>query len=317
MVLEWLQGCDLAEVLQERGALRWPEALRVTLDALDALACAHEAGIVHKDLKPANLFLVSSQGQPRVKVLDFGVAHLAAEESMRLTRNGRPACTPAYAAPEYLTRLLVTPAIDVYQMGLLLVELLTGRRAVPHDNPLDCINAHLQGWLEIPQHLKAGPLGAVLGRALHRDPARRYPDAGAFAHALRQASRPLRQATAQVTPPALRVSQRGASGSSPRGATAPQDQQVVAAWRALDKLMRLHRTESTDYRAMLDLLRTCLEHGPWTAAAPEWREVEQILMPLRRSVRYHAPPQARQEVESLHALLSRRMGRPAREPTLE
>jgi hypothetical protein len=68
---------------------------------------------------------------------------------------------------------------------------------------------------------------------------------------------------------------------------------------------------------MLDLLRTCLEHGPWTAAAPEWREVEQILMPLRRSVRYHAPPQARQEVESLHALLSRRMGRPAREPTLE
>jgi serine/threonine protein kinase len=311
MVMEWLQGRDLADELEQRGALPLDEAIKITLDALSALAEAHRSGIVHKDLKPSNLFLwTDAQRRRRVKVLDFGVAHLAAEESVRLTRTGRPACTPAYAAPEYLMRLLVTPAIDVYQMGLILIELLTGQRAVPHELPLECINAHLHGWIEIPDHLGRGPLGAVLRRAINKDHMARYPDAEAFAVALREASRALLpQATAALTPPPPIRGQRAAAPRDAGRLTAPQDAQIIEAWRALDRLITLHRAQSTDYKALIALLRVCLDRAPWPTMAPEWQDLELILTPLHRATR-HAPADLRHTLDLLRRQLERHLGRP-------
>ena len=183
MVMELLKGHTLEEVLEREGAMSVERAFSLVGGCLEALGEAHKKGIVHKDLKPSNLFIASGRrGREVMKITDFGVARVL--DKGQLTRAGTPVCTLGYAAPEYLQELIVKPALDVYQMGLVLIEMLTGWPVVDDDTPTMCIMRHLSGQLTIPPEILSGPLGPVLRKALATGYRERYPDADAFLDAL-------------------------------------------------------------------------------------------------------------------------------------
>ena len=185
IVMERLHGQDLEQALAQRGPFAAHRALPLMIGALDALGAGHALGVIHKDLKPSNLFLVHPDTDKEdLRVLDFGIARL--EDQRGTTGKGNVLGTPRYLAPEYIQDQIVSPPLDVYQMGLILVEVLTGRPAVDSTNPLECIVRHSRGDLHVDPSLTRTPLGPILARALALDPAQRYPDAAAFAAALRR-----------------------------------------------------------------------------------------------------------------------------------
>lgn len=182
MVMESLQGHSLAEQLVQEGPMPPARALPLFLEVLDALAVAHELGIVHKDIKPDNLYL-THPGLTReaLIVLDFGIARSGAA----FTSDGAMPCTVNYVAPEYIEHQIVTPAIDVYQSALALIELLTGKLVVNSDYVTQCIAAHINGRLDIPAVILNSALWPVLKQALHRDYEARLPNARVFHDLLR------------------------------------------------------------------------------------------------------------------------------------
>lgn len=195
IVMELLNGFDLEDQLTDHGPMSPSRLIPLFVDCLDALGQAHELGIVHKDLKPSNLFL-SDPGQraESLRIVDFGIAHIksggADEEDdapgtgKRLTATGQILGTLQYLTPEYIATQTVSPALDVYQMALILVELLSGDRVIKTDNAFECLRIHTFGLLEIPQYLLASPLADVLHRALESDHLKRYANAKEFADAL-------------------------------------------------------------------------------------------------------------------------------------
>ncbi len=184
MVMERLVGDDLEHVLAEQGGMMPTRAFGLIRGCLDALSEVHRKGIIHKDLKPSNLFLVEDRrGREIIKITDFGIAGV--EDTVgRLTLTGRPVCTPTYAAPEYVLELIVKPQLDIYQIGLVLVEMLTGAPVVDEDTVMKCLRRHLSGQLDLPPALMAGPLGPVLTKALARDYRERFASADEFLDAL-------------------------------------------------------------------------------------------------------------------------------------
>jgi serine/threonine-protein kinase len=153
LVMEFLEGKPLYVLLREEGSLGVRRVLRLFVPCLDALQSAHALGILHRDLKPANLFVTwPGSVSESLRLLDFGCAILL-EESRRLTGHDVRLGTPNYLAPEYILHNTITPALDVYQMGLILVECLTGRRAVANEAPLEAVRAHCVGDLDLPQEL--------------------------------------------------------------------------------------------------------------------------------------------------------------------
>jgi serine/threonine-protein kinase len=146
LVMELVPGENLADRLRS-GPLPWPEAVRAAAQVADALAAAHRSGIVHRDIKPGNVMLSASGA----KVLDFGIAALAGGSD---TDGGRLVGTPAYAAPERLQPGPAAPAGDVYALGALLYETLTGHRLVPAESWPEAAARHRAGLpvpaLELP-----------------------------------------------------------------------------------------------------------------------------------------------------------------------
>ena len=122
IVSEYVQGETLRTMLAG-GAIDASRAYSLAVEIAGALAAAHDAGVIHRDLKPENV-IVTPAG--RAKVVDFGIAHVEAPESTRMTVPGRMLGTPAYMAPEQLAGGLITPRVDVYAFGILLSEMLTG-----------------------------------------------------------------------------------------------------------------------------------------------------------------------------------------------
>jgi len=185
LVMEYLAGHDLHHEIHLRGPVPPTRLLPLMVDCLDGLARGHKKGIVHKDLKPSNIFLVHPGVEEEVLiVLDFGLARDDGLKDARKTRTGKITGTPQYMAPEYIQYQIVSTALDVYQMALILIEALTGKAAVDDDNAYNCMVAHCQGDLKIPDALMTGALGDVLRRALDVNPDDRYPDAGEFRDAL-------------------------------------------------------------------------------------------------------------------------------------
>ena len=186
MVMELLDGHDLDQELKSAGPMDPARALRLLLPCLDALGDVHAQGVIHKDLKPSNLFVVHPRRSYKemLRLLDFGVARIAQGDITQLTAVGRFMGTPKYLAPEYIRSEQITAAVDVYQMGLILVEMLTGEPVVDVELPMQALHIHLQGLLNIPTWLSQGPLGPVLARALHADPNQRYPNAHTLCAAL-------------------------------------------------------------------------------------------------------------------------------------
>ena len=143
IVMELLEGRTLREVLARDAPLEVARAVSIMLQISSAVAAAHEAGIIHRDLKPANIFIVQRKDAPAfVKVLDFGIAKLAAEalddddDRHALTQVGAMIGTPRYMSPEQCDGAHLTPAADVYSLGIILYEMLTGTTPFNGSSPL-------------------------------------------------------------------------------------------------------------------------------------------------------------------------------------
>jgi len=179
IVLELLDGESLAERLQREGSLPPAQAAQIVAEAADGLQAAHDAGIAHRDVKPANIML-TSQG---VKLLDFGLAASACDAG--LTTTGTMVGTLSYISPERAAGSPGTPAGDIYGLGVVLYEALAGRPPFHADNPLALINAQAT---KPPAPLPASTppdLAAICLHALAKRPADRFPTAASFADASR------------------------------------------------------------------------------------------------------------------------------------
>ncbi len=182
MVMEFIDGTDLSH-LAKRQPLRVPElAVAVLRPVMDALSHAHAEGVIHRDVKPANIML-SRDG--RVKLGDFGIAKVLDET--HLTHTGEFLGTPAYIAPEQARGETVTAAVDQYALGVVLYELLAGRPPYTGPTPLAVLSQILIGKFPDIRELNEAVderLAAVLHRTLNADPAARFPDVAALMAAL-------------------------------------------------------------------------------------------------------------------------------------
>ena len=183
LVMELVEGQPLSALLRPGRPMDPEVASDLLAQTATALAAAHAAGIVHRDVKPANLLVTPDR---RVKVTDFGIARAA--EAVGVTQTGQVMGTPQYLSPEQARGQTATASSDVYALGVVAFECLAGRRPFQTDSPVTTALAHLnQPVPELPEAVPA-PLAAVVRRALAKDPAERWPDAQAFAAALRDPS---------------------------------------------------------------------------------------------------------------------------------
>lgn len=186
MIVELLRGRDMHQHITTHGAVHASKVFPLFLPILDALGQAHENGVVHKDLCPSNLFWrYPDTPDESWCVLDFGIAYWRSAAA-RLTAKNSFMGTPRYIAPEYAMTQSVGPTIDVYQLGLVLVELLCGAPVIRANDKLQALLAHTRGQLEVPARMRDTELWPVIRRALAREPEDRYPNAHAFAESLAQ-----------------------------------------------------------------------------------------------------------------------------------
>ncbi|MBB5867591.1 serine/threonine-protein kinase [Allocatelliglobosispora scoriae] len=193
LVMQFVEGESLLSLVDRVGPLEPSRAMRILAQAADAIHVAHKQGIVHRDVKPANLLL---RLDGRLALTDFGIARIIAAD--RLTAAGEFFGTASYLAPEQVTGAEIGPATDVYALGIVAYEMLAGRKPFAGDNPLEVALQHVN---EAPPELPAsipGPVRAIVMRALAKDPAQRWPSAAALAHAAATARREL---TATATLP--------------------------------------------------------------------------------------------------------------------
>lgn len=189
IVMELLEGRDLEAMLADHERLPVRDAVRYVREACAALACVHEAGIVHRDVKPANIFVAKlADGDDRVKLLDFGIAKLSTRFNAKRTSMQMTMGTAYYMAPEQVrTSALVDSRADIWALGVVLFELLT--RELPFDGPtpLAIMHAILHEppprfsfvFGEFPQGLDG-----IVRKALEKDPSARFATANELSRAL-------------------------------------------------------------------------------------------------------------------------------------
>jgi serine/threonine-protein kinase len=185
LAMELVSGETVDSLLRREGALPVPRVVGLAVQVLEVLEAAHALGIVHRDLKPANLFLESHPAGERVKVLDFGLAALGGELNVRLTQEGMAVGTPGFMSPEQMRGLPLDGRSDLYSLGCVLYELLTGMPPFPVMASAEVAVAHL--YKPIPSFREARPdlsfperLEAVVMKALEKLPASRPADAAAL-----------------------------------------------------------------------------------------------------------------------------------------
>jgi serine/threonine-protein kinase len=224
MVMELLRGGSLADKLRGDEPVAPETALRWLREAASALDAAHEAGVVHRDVKPANMLL---DDRGRLAIADFGIARLALED--QLTATGQVLGTAAYISPEQAVGEPATAASDRYALGVVAYELLTGERPFQAEHFAAQARAHVEDTpppasernSELPPEVDA-----VLKRALAKVPDDRWPTSAAFVEALRHAVAPpeaprARAAAAAPPPPPPTEATRLADATPPRGTPVP------------------------------------------------------------------------------------------------
>ncbi|MBM7806656.1 serine/threonine-protein kinase [Geodermatophilus bullaregiensis] len=182
LVMELVEGQPLSALLRAEGRLDTSTTLSVLGQTAAALAEAHRAGLVHRDVKPGNI-LVRPDGS--VKITDFGIAWSAG--SVPLTRTGQVIGTPQYISPEQAEGHLATPASDVYALGLVGYECLSGHPAFDGDNAVTIALKQLRSDPEPLSDDLPGGVRTLIRRALSKDPAARMPDGAAFVAAVEDA----------------------------------------------------------------------------------------------------------------------------------
>jgi eukaryotic-like serine/threonine-protein kinase len=184
-VMSYIEGATLREYLDSSTQLSIPETRRIAADLLDALAHAHGLGIIHRDVKPANV-VVSAEG---AILLDFGIARaVAASGTDQLTRSGIAVGTSTYMSPEQITAATsIDHRCDVYSMGCLLFECLAGQPPFQHRNEAVVLQLHLTQAAPDVRTLRSdtpAELAQAIARALAKNPSDRWPSATAMRDAL-------------------------------------------------------------------------------------------------------------------------------------
>jgi serine/threonine protein kinase len=188
LVMEALEGEPLGARLERDKRIPWPEALMMIRGVLSGLQHAHNKGVVHRDIKPDNIFLALKDGELVVKILDFGIAKLYAgnADDPATTRAGLTVGTPAYLSPEQAVGGAITPASDIYSTSIVLYEMLTGRPPFLDDDPLTMLTAHVSRdpppFAEVAPDLQMPPgLEAVINHGLAKVSAERISSASEYA----------------------------------------------------------------------------------------------------------------------------------------
>jgi eukaryotic-like serine/threonine-protein kinase len=195
IVMEHLTGQNIAQLVRAEGPMDATRAVNVMVQVCGALEEAHRSGIVHRDLKPENIFLTAQGGITDFpKVLDFGLAKVTEREmrpgSLILTQEGMVFGTPEFMSPEQAQGKTLDGRSDVYSLGIILYEMLTGRLPFDAAQPMDYIAKHVnEPPIPLTQRMSGRPLlpglEAVVARSLAKSPDDRYQTAAEFALALR------------------------------------------------------------------------------------------------------------------------------------
>jgi serine/threonine-protein kinase PknK len=205
IAMELLDGFPLRDKLEGGQRLAPERAVALLSQACEGVGAAHRAGVVHRDLKPDNLFVDTGTGAEIVKVLDFGIARLADDSGVSVTRPGAWIGTPLYMAPEQCEGEATDARADVYTLGCVAYELLTGRTPFAGLSLTALLHAHVYETPEPPSRLAPDvppDLEAVVLRALAKDPADRFPTAAELGRALEgEAPPPAIAATIAEAPP--------------------------------------------------------------------------------------------------------------------
>jgi len=194
-VMELLDGCDLAKVLSDESPLPTLRSADIMIQCCLALGAAHEKGIVHRDMKPENIFLVEREGRKDfVKIVDFGIAKMTALDGRsttgpKLTQTGMLFGTPEYMSPEQAGGRSVDHRSDIYALGIILYEMVAGRVPFVGENFMGVLSKHM---FEAPPPLKQihphidipTDLERIIFRALHKDPDKRFQSMEKMAQAL-------------------------------------------------------------------------------------------------------------------------------------
>ncbi|MEU3410649.1 protein kinase [Streptomyces sp. NPDC006658] len=184
IVMEYVEGRPLGSVLEEDirqyGAMPADKALKVTADVLAALEISHEMGLVHRDIKPGNV-MTTKRGV--VKVMDFGIARAMQSGVTSMTQTGMVVGTPQYLSPEQALGRGVDARSDLYSVGIMLFQLVTGRLPFDADSPLAIAYAHVQEEPVAPSSVNRSlppAVDALVARALRKNPNERFPTAEAM-----------------------------------------------------------------------------------------------------------------------------------------
>lgn len=189
LVMEYVSGYSLRSVIAD-GPMPVSRAIPLTIQILAALRAAHESDIVHGDVKSENVLIELRRGDEHVKLVDFGLAHVGRAAEGVITGG-----TPGYLAPEIILGGPSTPASDLYSVGVILYELLTGAAPFASDVSVELLASQLRDDVVPPSFRLEGrelprSLEDAVARALEREPARRFADAAAFSAALRAVRMP-------------------------------------------------------------------------------------------------------------------------------
>ena len=183
MVMEWCEGRLLRQILDE-GRISPDRAIRITIEVLEALEYIHDNGVVHRDMKPENVMVDASDN---VKLIDFGIASDAGARRLTYANITATLGTPNYISPEQVKGKRGDGRSDIYAMGVMLYEMLTGKMPFTGTSPMQVMNDRLLNYPVPPTVLNPAispQLQEVIYRALERDPKNRYAKASEFAHDL-------------------------------------------------------------------------------------------------------------------------------------
>jgi serine/threonine-protein kinase len=189
MVLEYLEGNDLDDELERRGALPLDETAKLIIEACEGMREAHAIGVVHRDLKPGNLFLCNEKGKRILKVLDFGISKVTADEQVRVTQTASAFGTPLYMSPEHVrSTKAVDHRTDIWSLGVILYETVTGVPPFDGSSPTAVAVAVATEPFVPPSIQRPGlprELDDLMARLLAKDPAQRFSTVTELADALR------------------------------------------------------------------------------------------------------------------------------------